>query len=615
MPMRRLVHRLSLGLAVAILTASLAAFAAAPAAAAPPARMPCSPLANAPVGKVYLLPASTCDVTGLAIAVHDGHFRELYGPQVYGPTQVSEILDLLHSVDGKLRDAATARLKARTCAPDAPSCRATLKVLMFAHGGLVNQDSALDEASRIAPGALADGYQPIFLIWNSGLFESYGERLCCVLEGEQSKRGVIYFLPARLFADVVGGAARVPELIGQQVLRFNDSVLQTHGTQYYISKQDPALLCGLFWAAGCQHINYPRLDDYRTLNSLDEKPQENSLGYRVLAPVRLGTTALSQVGTQDWDDMVRRTHLALQPPLLSIAANPYALIVRAEGITDHCDDLTRSELASVTDRADAGATLVAAEHEAPQAKRFDVESEGGFAIFLDHFACELQQGFGAPGGDKLDVELTYVGHSMGAIVGDEVLSSHPDLPWKRIVYMAAADSIRDFRAYVAPVLACAGTGNRDRCLDGDVQFFNLSLHPLAESHDLEYWGILPEGSLLEWIDEMFAGPTSVDERRFGKWTNVEKGLGFFPDKARARMTFRVFPAQSNLRDRKGDELALYNRQCGAGGSDPLPPRCHPIMHGQFTDYSFWRDAYLCDPGADSKTCAGLAGPPALPAHP
>jgi hypothetical protein len=107
---------------------------------------------------------------------------------------------------------------------------------------------------------------------------------------------------------------------------------------------------------------------------------------------------------------------------------------------------------------------------------------------------------------------------------------------------------------------------------------------------------VPEGSLLEWIDEMFGGAKSVDDRMFGKWTNVEKTLFMFPEASRERMTFRVFPAQAKMRNRAGPEGEAFDHQCAllTGSVTQAPPtRCHPIMHGEFVRYSFWREDFLC----------------------
>jgi hypothetical protein len=69
------------------------------------------------------------------------------------------------------------------------------------------------------------------------------------------------------------------------------------------------------------------------------------------------------------------------------------------------------------------------------------------------------------------------------------------------------------------------------------------------------------------------------------------------------MYFRVFPAQQNLRDGDQDEKALYAAECTSSpGSGQRPIRCHPTVHGDFTHYSFWRDAFLCDPADKIAVC-------------
>ena len=171
--------------------------------------------------------------------------------------------------------------------------------------------------------------------------------------------------------------------------------------------------------------------------------------------------------------------------------------------------------------------------------------------------------------------------------------------------MAAADSVRDFRSNIATLMTCPPGDRTQRCLPDDVIFHGLMLHPLAESHDLEFKGLLPEGSLLEWIDEMFGGPRSIDDRTFGKWTNVEMGMAFLPAQARDRMYFRVFPAQTNLRDGDAEEQKVYRAECTLAPDTPdaAPPvRCHPIKHGEFTSYSFWRNSFVCDPAETGRTC-------------
>jgi hypothetical protein len=131
-------------------------------------------------------------------------------------------------------------------------------------------------------------------------------------------------------------------------------------------------------------------------------------------------------------------------------------------------------------------------------------------------------------------------------------------------------------------------------------------HPLTEARELNVGGLPPQGSLLEWIDQMFGGPRTSDERTFGKWTNVEDTIQLFRPLARQRMNFRVFPSQADLRDGDAVERAEFYRECAPGPGMVFPKdaggdkaarvdpsrRRHPVKHGEFTDYSFWRDAYI-----------------------
>jgi hypothetical protein len=246
---------------------------------------------------------------------------------------------------------------------------------------------------------------------------------------------------------------------------------------------------------------------------------------------------------------------------------------------------------------------------------FNPTGRGAFSIFFDRLACEIAEGHfvaGPNGRTRLPVEIYFFGHSMGALVGNELLVRHPELPLRRIVYMGGATPIRDFRLTVIPLLGCADappdratvrsadrasppeTAATNPACELNVHFYNLMLHPLDESHEMHFGGAAPEGSLLEWIDEMFGKEKSLDDRMLGKWTNVEQSLRLFPVAARSRMVFRVFPAQEKMSNGDAQEAEVFAKECAVyPAGSPTPPRCHPIQHGEFASYSFWREGYLC----------------------
>lgn len=589
------------------------------------------PAGEAPSGpRAYLIPTlgkpgdlGRCSVKAFALATHDeGLFRQVYGDDT--PIAPSQAID---PVIGRLEDNAYLKSMVR-CDETGRSC--VLKILIFAHGGRVSQDAATQEAEALAPAMMADKYAPLFLIWNSDDLTTYLDRLCCVTDGEEDRNLVhaLVYAPSRLFGDVFASAARAPETYGKQVFRFEESVVDVvkphpKPNPYLLQADDPGRLCAILKTA-CPEVDYPRIgdgSDARLLNGLDQPFPERGLGYTAGFPFRVGTTAIApQIGAAAWDNMVRRTRLALQDGAVDLSA----LGAKDCGKIDRAADEVFDE--GLRDRA-------------PEDRRFIPEGEGAFLIFFDRLACEItarhfKVDFGEGGGAQtVKVELYYFGHSMGALVGNEILARHPELPWRRIVYMAAATPTRDARLMLTTALQACEPEGPDGTLPGvnpwcssapggdnhvNLHFYSLMLHPLAESHDLELGGVVPEGSLLEWIDEMFGGPKTVDDRMFGKWTNAEQTMAMFPPAARRRMTFHVFPAQAKMSDGDAAEKTAFAEQCAvvslgkdSHGRDipsPTPERCHPIVHGEFVNYSFWREQYLCGQDACPEADGTAAGP-------
>lgn len=431
-----------------------------------------------------------------------------------------------------------------------------IKLLVYAHGGMVQHRNAVYDAELLTPYMRADHYTPLFLVWTSDFVSSYGNRLCCVLDGRESHIWQSYFGPARLFGDVVGGIARAPEAYGKQVVRFGDTLVPGIGASYRLSKSDfhSNLLCKDVLPGDASGWNgawlvYP---PYCKDDELNDTSQHLGVGYYLNTPTRAVTDWAQGAGASAWSNMVRRTRMAFRgsPALADI-----------EHQAPNCEELTR--LAAEDAYSD------------PKGDLSLERQSGAFERFFMRLSCEISR----DDDFREHLEIDYFGHSMGAIIGDELMSRFPNLPYHRIVYMAAADSIRNFTIATMPVIARP-----------DVTFYNLMLHPMAESQELHGGGSVPEGSLLEWIDEMFEGARSPDDRTLGKWTNVRDAHQYFSVDAMKNMRFRVFPRQRSTRG-----TAAYDAECIdiSGDQRQAPPRrCHPIQHGDFNLYSFWRDRYL-----------------------
>ena len=150
--------------------------------------------------------------------------------------------------------------------------------------------------------------------------------------------------------------------------------------------------------------------------------------------------------------------------------------------------------------------LAAASRLTPQ--RDNYASEGAARTLFQRLQRKIQEE--KKKNPNLDVEVTLVGHSMGAMLLNRLLTlAKPDLPIKRVVYLAAASRIDDFEHYVLPFLATHRSA--------DVWWFSLSRADEArESHYL----ISPSGTLLVWIDNYFEPIAANGQNTFGRYRNL-----------------------------------------------------------------------------------------------
>jgi pimeloyl-ACP methyl ester carboxylesterase len=156
-----------------------------------------------------------------------------------------------------------------------------------------------------------------------------------------------------------------------------------------------------------------------------------------------------------------------------------------------------------------------------------------------------------------DMPIVLIGHSMGTIVINELVRRFPEHNYETIVFQGAACTIHDFAN------AIPGYMREHRT----TRFYNLCLHPAAEVNEVNGWSLIPNGSLLEWLDAFVLGPRTSFDRTMGKWNNVVYALGMLgdlPQHVQERIFIKGFP----VRDGK-----------------------FPDRHGSFNDFAFWREAF------------------------
>ncbi len=140
---------------------------------------------------------------------------------------------------------------------------------------------------------------------------------------------------------------------------------------------------------------------------------------------------------------------------------------------------------------------------------------GDIGILLEKIAL-LEKKYG-----HLNVNFTLVGHSMGTIVLNNLLSRYQryveETNWlSNIVYMAAAANIEDTLAIIPNVL---------RNNKNNINFYNLTLNRVSEVAEINLAGLLAgSGSLLTSIDKYHDEPEHYLRRTIGSEVNIQSSL-------------------------------------------------------------------------------------------
>ncbi len=346
------------------------------------------------------------------------------------------------------------------------------RILLFINGGMNTVSTGLERAAEQAPCMLKAGYFPIFLIWHTGLFDSYWEQVARVRNGHLYA-GVRATTPLYVLADIGQGIARAPATYLSQFGRYLDGVA-LYGEPVVTTSR---------------------------LNVRFDGPNEDTEGlliggliFTLTAPAKLLTTPFTDaMGKTAWQNMVRRTRTTVRTP------------AEFDGLRRNGTEIGRYP-----------------------------KGTGGFSKFfseLERCVTKERECIAKGIGRSLaDAELTLIGHSLGTMVLNDLIRLYDNLPYRNVVYMAAANSIREFLNTLVPVMK----------RKPELRFYNLSLHPVADAREITGLGSTPSGSLLEWVDDMYEKPPTMLDRTLGKWVNVAAAEHVFPDEARARMLFKIF---------------------------------------------------------------------------
>jgi pimeloyl-ACP methyl ester carboxylesterase len=441
------------------------------------------------------------------------------------------------------------------------------KILIFVHGGLNAKAQGIAHFRANYQEILSGDYYPVFIVWPSGLGETYVEHLVSVRQGvkaETSGEKTFSYLtvPFVFFADLGRAITRLP-LVDATSWRSDVETVTP------IRDREGGAAVRQYQDLVRDNYNIAIGDDYSRRSDRFGR----GVSYWLTFPLKaIDASFIDGFGTVAWDDMLRRTQ-EVYPSKSDVGT-----LARTESLLA---DATRPE--SVTTSAQKTTKTMSAH----QQRRAEHYAGAGVPAFLEMLADAQSK--------DANLEVTGVGHSMGTIILNRVLAD-TDVKFKNIVYMGAACSIADFSSSALPYI-------REHT---NAQFYNLSLHPVAEAGEWNALDLVPRGSLLVWIDNFLSNPVTEQERTMGRWRNLFRGSPtgepiirrFFdgPDQAslKQRLHFEGFSVgfgdKTQIRDIKfqwNENPNLKDRK----------ERCdNPLSHGEFSEMPYWSSDFWWRPG-------------------
>jgi hypothetical protein len=148
-------------------------------------------------------------------------------------------------------------------------------------------------------------------------------------------------------------------------------------------------------------------------------------------------------------------------------------------------------------------------------------ARGALAEFLDELAQQIDPSW----------DTTRIGHSMGSIVVNRILTEYDAIEFDRIVYMGAAATVGDCEDAVFPYLRSHPAAH----------MYHLTLRHKSEVRETAFAPVL-QGSLLVWIDDFLSTPITPRGRTVGRYLNLISARGADAGRAARASTSREFDA-------------------------------------------------------------------------
>lgn len=398
----------------------------------------------------------------------------------------------------------------------APDANGKRKVLIFVHGGLNAAKDSIARAERLRGPFEKAGYFPVFVNWESSFPTSYFDHLFNIRQGR------------RTFNWCCGNPG-IPQAVQSGV----GAVVGMLTMPFYLATDlaRGILRAPVVWYALLRKADRASAISQATTADSTKQPHQTGEAQGTVSAEHAGAIAISQ-GADERQGFERAVTVIDDANPLKLLAS---VIIDAGG-TGAWDNMIRRTR-----------TLFQRDADFESSNQPPIPS-GSLTRFLDHLKNTISENGGAASWD-----ITLVGHSMGAIILNEIVRDLPQLPVSTIVYLAAACTIRDYHDTIFPYLS---TRNRT------AQVYHLTLHPEAEVEERSFGSVAPDGSLLVWVDKFLSNPSTALDLTAGRFTNLVATSQYTPPEIRERLHIRAFGV--------GNRLAS-----------------HPQTHGAFSDKEFW----------------------------
>lgn len=412
-----------------------------------------------------------------------------------------------------------------------PSGIDKVKILLYVHGGLNTYDATdkrLEQQLSWIENEDSDWHYPIYVSWPSNAPGTVTEHLFHVREGRQVNPlvGVASSI-GTVWESIFTGIGKAPANVADQFINDKDRFMSGVNNKWLstVWKDAEYRYKSLFFKSNesefCSSCSYVNTIDDITVNrsTYENSGFKNGLESAFLvavSPVRyvIGIPWNGTLANNAWDMMKRRARAI---------ANPNG------EYNKHVRDRFGSP---------------------------DKEIDGSGVGYLLERLFKLERE-----NPNLNVNLTLIGHSMGAIVINNLLNRYQEEFSQTnyldsIVYMGAAASIAETLAVIPPIM---------RENEQQISFYNLTLNRVAEVAETHYLGFAPSGSLLVSIDKYHDSPEHHLLRTLGSEVNIQSSLA------------TIINAFKGL---KGDKVVLK--------AFDKNQKILPYRHGDFGDLPFWK---------------------------